>query len=654
MDTARRPDDGLFAAVKLNNQASVVEALNYAPIDTYWHDEEVHMRTPLRIACFCGHIRLVHLFLQRGAKAFAGYDKDRWSALHSAAVPGHDAVLRAILCEAEDVHDKFAVDGFELLHTCTELLNPKLVDGGADFLQFVLKYTSCEPAAPAERLGFVDHNALHLCCLRGKMKSAVALLRHGVDINLRTGEFYLQSRRMNAVAQSSGVVSCSVEPGLAKLPVEVFDEGLLPIHLAAFGGHVRTLQVLSRMGQSESAVTLRHQWTPLMFAVWRGNAKMVRELCRTSSRKVINNKDRRTDSEWTPLTLAVARADLEIVQTLLAYGADPLVRVKMSDFPGRSFMKHVSAALHAHASCPDCAWSTADERISLLHIAVARGEAELIRFLLPIVRGAHWSPIGALAGGSIVAPAAGSTVAAKTVNLSYIGGGSGGDPPKHAARVQDQVDLQDRFMDAPVDEGFQDDPVAFSTRNGFSPAGLALILAVVDPKRHVQLEFVENFPTAINNTRHDAFVELLRTGKSFRERTGRPPVLPQRFRVVCETLVMQCMNEFAETCEKEGMLETLYGIAHLTLCAAARGNRMRVAGFLLERSLANPRCQFIHPIEHRPLHVACGLGFGNMAQLLIDHNADPSESDGRGRKPVEVLTSVLLKRLNDAGVTLTV
>lgn len=81
-----------------------------------------------------------------------------------------------------------------------------------------------------------------------------------------------------------------------------------------------------------------------MFAVWAGHHIVVRELCRCGARRFINCTDRRADAQWTPLSLAVLRGDVAMIQLLVAYGADPLVRFSMCDFPGTHFTQHTAEA----------------------------------------------------------------------------------------------------------------------------------------------------------------------------------------------------------------------------------------------------------------------------------------------------------------------
>uniref|UniRef100_A0A0G4HAX8 Uncharacterized protein n=1 Tax=Chromera velia CCMP2878 TaxID=1169474 RepID=A0A0G4HAX8_9ALVE len=230
----------------------------------------------------------------------------------------------------------------------------------------------------SRREGVVSWTPLHICALRGKMKSAGVLLREGADAFARTGEFHLDSPSLNQAAKraEAGSLGETSEEAGAFLggPLGddlVTDSGLTPLHLACFGGHARLAALFLRHGCSPTAPSERHLWTPLHFAVWSGNSALVADICRAGGRVSVNARDRRPDVQNTPLTLAVAKGDTDSLHTLMAFGADPLVGVRMSNFPGRAFMNSEADR-----------WNGPDGGVTSLHLAVLRGDANLFEVLL--------------------------------------------------------------------------------------------------------------------------------------------------------------------------------------------------------------------------------------------------------------------------------
>lgn len=210
----------------------------------------------------------------------------------------------------------------------------------------------------------------------------------------------------------------------------------------------------------------------------------------------------------------------------------------------------------------------------------------------------------------------------------------------HSRVAEDSA--RERLLLAPASERQDCDPVAFCTSQGWSPAVLAVLLHAVDPDRRVSIELLESSPdpTANDNPRSDVFLELLGTGRSLLEdrADASSPVIPQRLQNVSQTLVIHVVDEFLRLCKAVQRERVAYRLLHATLCVACRFDRREVVRHLLESGLCDPRCRFLRPVECRPLHVATSCGFGELAQLLLDYQADPLEQDGSSEQPVRKLT----------------
>lgn len=657
----------LHNAVRSNEQQLVKSMLTLgARVDDYFVDEVVNLRTPLRASCGEANVKLIRELLARGADVFAHFDHDQWTALHSAAQGAHDYVLKVLMMESPTLHENTQHDGFSIMHLLAECVNSRLLNRGVDILRWAMKHMpGLEVDPKSDRLGYPDWTPLHILCARGFVSAAFCLVRAGADLDARTGEFHARSRLLNAFACGGNGKNSQVariECDMNRVEHHWFDKGLLPIHLAAFGGHLRTVTMLINKGQCVNAKTLRHRWTPLMYAVWSGNVATVRELCRVGGREAVNLLDRRGDgSEWTPLALAVTRWGPEMIQVLVAYGADVLVRLSAADFPGRAFLRHSSPLL---LDACENRWSGPDSRISLLHLAVLRGNLEVLRVLLPLVHAAHFSPVRNSAMRA-------SLVGALSEEVDRVPADRRGrQAPKTARRYcepraptprrsssQDRITanlvhaldrsrtIQDqaraRLRDAPLSEAQDCDPLTFCTLEGWSPAVLALLLHTVDTSRSVLIELVDTLPdpTIAHNTRADVFMELLATRRSLLEQRpdASPPVMPQRFPDVSDSLVLLSIDEFTRLCQAGKSAEVIPRILHATLGMACRLNRQSVVRHLLETGLCDPRCLGITPVENRPIHIATSRGFGHLAQLLLSHRADPLEEDRGKHLPISKL-----------------
>merc|ERR1712150_186622 len=136
--------------------------------------------------------------------------------------------------------------------------------------------------------------------------------------------------------------------------------------------------------------------------------------------------------------------------------------------------------------------------------------------------------------------------------------------------------------------------------------------------------------TVGDNTRVDVFLDLLSTGRAFLEdrSDAAPPVVPECFEHVSETLATHVIDEFVRLCKLAGANRAAYRSLHATLCAACQLDRRGVTRHLLSSGLCDPCCKLIEPIESRPVHVASSHGFGYIVQLLLEYRADPLECDG--------------------------
>ncbi|MBF0410267.1 MAG: ankyrin repeat domain-containing protein [Candidatus Riflebacteria bacterium] len=105
------------------------------------------------------------------------------------------------------------------------------------------------------------------------------------------------------------------------------EEGAFPIHIAAFNGNLKDLQLILGYGDNVDKIDGQN-WTPLHFAVAGKRMKNVAFLLVRGA-----NPNRSDKNGNTPLFFAVANSQSGMVKVLMNYGADALIRNNSGEQP---------------------------------------------------------------------------------------------------------------------------------------------------------------------------------------------------------------------------------------------------------------------------------------------------------------------------------
>uniref|UniRef100_A0A4W5NRB7 Ankyrin 1 n=1 Tax=Hucho hucho TaxID=62062 RepID=A0A4W5NRB7_9TELE len=287
--------------------------------------------TPLHVASFMGHRKIVTHLVQKGASPSASNvvstqissgqfsqcfcvtdlhcshtcvclvvcEQKVETPLHMACRAGHYEVAEFLLTNAAPVDAK---NGLTSLHVAVHHNNLDVVN------LLVSKGGSPHSAA---RNGYTP---LHIASKQNQVEVANSLLQYGASANAESLQgvtplhLAAQEGRPDMVAL---LISKQANVNLGN------KSGLTPLHLVAQEGHVGIADILVKQGASVYAAT-RMGYTPLHVACHYGNVKMVKFLLQQQA-----NVNSKTKVGYTALHQAAQQGHTDIVTLLLKHGAPP-------------------------------------------------------------------------------------------------------------------------------------------------------------------------------------------------------------------------------------------------------------------------------------------------------------------------------------------
>ena len=228
-----------------------------------------------------GHTMLVLLLLKYGAQV-RERDSEGRTALHTAAMYGHETTVKALLKAGADIGTQTYVSRETALHFAAR-------EGHAKLAQLLV-----DSGAAIEARDISGYTALVCAASNGHKAVMQTLLELGANVNASTSAgktaLHMAARRRHA-----GLIQLLVDSG-ADVEVRTFD-GWTPLHYVASLGHKAVMQKLLDLGADINACESEGR-TALYLASTNEQPELVELLLARVARGV---KTERTDSGNTPL-----------------------------------------------------------------------------------------------------------------------------------------------------------------------------------------------------------------------------------------------------------------------------------------------------------------------------------------------------------------
>jgi ankyrin repeat protein len=356
-----------FEAIKQGDEEQVTTLLNAEPrllevFDYAWEHR------PLTLAAECGHLGLVKLFIQRGAKVRKIGPLNE-TALHWAAYGGHEGTVAFLISKGASTEWRDDEGRMPILWACEK--------GHVGAVRVLLEHMGEEGL---EETDYDGYTGLHWAALEGHEELVTFLIGEGAqpDVADKTGLLPIMSASERG---HLGVVQLLVQHmGDEVLQARDADARTV-LHFAAYWGREKVVAFLLGKGaQANSRDRLGK--IPLMWACERGQMGVVRMLLQHMGAQGLREAAK---TGWMALHWAVHGGQEEVVAFLIGEGAG----VNSRDLHG--FVPLMVAAVHGHLGVvkmllrhveAEALQERGWDGMTALHLAAYKDHPEVVRLLL--------------------------------------------------------------------------------------------------------------------------------------------------------------------------------------------------------------------------------------------------------------------------------
>ena len=547
--------------------------------------------TALQAAARYGHINMVQKLLDAGADVNV-FATRLQTALGAAIVGGHEDVVETLLSHGADM---------ELSHTRWQLyrnsddtldnaLQMGVQSGTLSIVKILLKH-----GANAVHAGTGNLHPLILASKQGSVTIVNELLEFGAPVNLPA-----KKQRYQAQLRA---------------------EDASPMHAAVAGGHLDVIEVLLSQG-ADIETNVKGSGTPLSLAASKGRADIVRLLLSAGANAI----------DGAALHDAVRKGNIEITQELLAAGskAEPVLALACR----QGFLPVLELLLERVYDGEKL--ETVIDEVFAIHGL----DDSVFRLLLDYAQATIIGFFRVCAGSSvalvqIILEQGGIDVNGQTE--------ANGDYPLHVAALQLQVEVAQFLLISGADVNCK------SAKHG-TPLITALEACAASKLRTLKSEKAKEsmdqlfLPNQGRITYNDYYGSC-----------------PSRFQQIsdCEHIVQLLINHGANIADEsrpfgspihlacligsEGLVELLLekgadlnttaGFFEKVIFAAIQGDNPGIVKLLLQKT---PLINYLHPDFATPLHFACANGYIAPIRKLLEHGADATVLDAKGRTPLTI------------------